>query len=55
MKNFFRLLLSFLREISDENAYARYLKLNQRKHSAEEWRKFSEELMQRKYTRAKCC
>ncbi len=43
MRNFFRLLLGLLREIGDENAYARHLKAHGREHSAAEWRRFSEE------------
>ena len=55
MKQFFRLLLGLLREIGDENAYARHLKAHAAKHSPEEWRRFSEERFRCKYSRAKCC
>ena len=55
MKRFFRLLLGLLREIGDENAYARHLKAHAAKHSPEEWRRFSEERFRCKYSRAKCC
>jgi len=50
-----RLLLAILRELSDENAYARHLAAHGRGHSAEEWRRFAECQMKRKYARAKCC
>jgi hypothetical protein len=55
MRTFFRILLGLLREIGDESAYARYLQRNKTEHSGVEWRKFSEQRMQAKYTRAKCC
>ena len=55
MRNFFRILLGLLREIGDENAYARYLQRNGKEHSGVEWRKFSEQRMKNKYARAKCC
>jgi hypothetical protein len=55
MRMFFRTVLSILREISDENAYRRHLVSHGRKHSAEEWRRFSDQRFARKYARAKCC
>jgi hypothetical protein len=48
-------MLALLRELSDENAYQRYLAAEQREHSAEEWRKFSEARLHAKYFRPKCC
>lgn len=48
-------LLELLREIGDENAYARHLAAHDVAHSAAEWRKFSDERFQAKYQRAKCC
>jgi hypothetical protein len=50
-----RLVLSILRELADETAYHRHLEVHGRKHSGEEWRRFSEERMAEKYARAKCC
>jgi hypothetical protein len=44
-----------LRELSDENAYKRYLVNRGTEHSGAEWRKFSEDWMKKKYCRAKCC
>jgi len=52
-------LLFYLRqlfgELSDESAYARYLRSNDRPHSAAEWKAFSERRYRRKYSNAKCC
>lgn len=52
---FFRVILGILREIGDENAYARHLAAHGRAHSGEEWRRFSEVRLKQKYQRAKCC
>ena len=49
------LLLALLRELADESAYQRHLAARGRKHSAEEWRKFSDERLRVKYFRPKCC
>jgi hypothetical protein len=49
------LILALLRELADENAYKRHLEAHGRSHSAEEWRRFSEERLRAKYQRAKCC
>ncbi|HVW10750.1 MAG TPA: hypothetical protein VHC90_19325 [Bryobacteraceae bacterium] len=48
-------VLEVLREIGDERAYARHLAAHGTQHSAEEWRKFSDERFRAKYQRAKCC
>ena len=50
-----RLVLALLRELADENAYERHLRAHGREHSGEEWRRFSEERLRAKYSRAKCC
>ena len=50
-----RLILAALREIGDENAYARHLAAHGRQPSPEEWRRFWEERLRQKYARAKCC
>jgi hypothetical protein len=55
MRAFWRGVLALLREIGDENAYARHLAAHGVAHSAKEWRKFSDERMRGKYARAKCC
>jgi hypothetical protein len=48
-------LLALLREIGDENAYARHLASHGLTHSPAEWRKFSDQRFRAKYQRAKCC
>jgi hypothetical protein len=55
MRAFWKAVLALLREIGDENAYARHLREHGSVHSAEEWRRFSDERLARKYQRAKCC
>jgi len=55
MKAFFRGVVALLREIADENAYARHLQAHRREHSAEEWRRFSDERLARKFAQSKCC
>lgn len=49
------LLRSLLRELADENAYERHLTAHGRAHSAEEWRRFSDERLAARFTRPKCC
>ena len=55
MKRFCSLILALLRELADENAYARHLAAHGKLASGAEWRKFSDERMRAKYLRAKCC
>ena len=55
MRELLRNLLGILREIGDQNAYARHLASRGVKDSAEEWRRFSDERFRAKYQRAKCC
>ena len=55
LRAFCRFVLELLRELSDENAYQRHLLAHGRVHSADEWRRFSDEHMKAKYLRAKCC
>ena len=55
MRRFCELVLALLRELSDENAYQRYLDAHGCKPSKQEWRRFSEEHLRAKYARAKCC
>jgi hypothetical protein len=52
---FFNVLMQILREISDQNAYARHLAAHNAKHSGAEWRRFSDERFHAKYQNAKCC
>jgi hypothetical protein len=49
------LLLRVLRELADENAYARHLRAHGCEHSGDEWRRFSDAHLRAKYQRAKCC
>jgi len=55
MKTLLRTVWAILREISDENAYARHLRVHRRPHSGAEWRRFLDERLARKYARPKCC
>lgn len=55
MKRLLRYLLALARELGDENAYARHLRMSGRPHSGEEWRVFSDRRHRRKYQNAKCC
>jgi hypothetical protein len=50
-----RNFLAILREIGDQNAYARFLQTHGAVHSGEQWRRFSDERFRAKYQRAKCC
>jgi hypothetical protein len=51
----FAVLLEILREIADQNAYARHLAAHGAKASGAEWRRFSDERFRAKYRKAKCC
>jgi len=55
VRRFGGLVLALLRELADENAYRRHLEAHGRTHSPAEWRRFSEERLRARYTRAKCC
>lgn len=55
MKRILRGLMAVLRQIADENAYQRHLRVHGREHSSAEWRRFCDEHFARKYARAKCC
>jgi hypothetical protein len=55
MRAFLRVVLAVIREIGDESAYQRHLRVQGRRHSAEEWRRFCDRRFARKYARAKCC
>jgi hypothetical protein len=48
-------LWDLLREIADQNAYARHLAAHGVKHSGAEWRRFSDARFEAKYQKAKCC
>lgn len=48
-------VIGILRELSDQTAYERHLRMVGRPHSGDEWRRFSECRLRAKYQRAKCC
>jgi len=52
---FWKIVAGILRELGDENAYARYLAARGTASSRAEWRRFSDDRMRRKYMNAKCC
>lgn len=49
------MLTNFAKELADENAYERHLTARGRKASGEEWRRFSDARLRRKYQNGKCC
>lgn len=55
MRRFLLGILDLLREIGDQNAYARHLAVHGRTHSGAEWRRFCDERFAAKYRKAKCC
>ena len=55
VKALMRVLWKLARELADENAYARHLAHCHTQHSAEEWRRFSDAKLRRKYQAGKCC
>jgi hypothetical protein len=55
MRRLLQLVMELLRELSDENAYRRHLEAHGVPPSPQEWRRFSDERMRGKYSRAKCC
>lgn len=55
LRAFGQVIVGLLRELADENAYARHLAAHGRRPSKEEWRRFSDERFRAKYTRPKCC
>ena len=55
LKKLGALVMALVRELADENAYRRHLAAHGRSHSGAEWRRFSDERLRARYTRAKCC
>lgn len=55
LRSLWRTLAEILRELADERAYERYLRVHGRAASAGEWRRFSEERLRMKYQRPRCC
>jgi len=50
-----RILAGILRELADQNAYARHLAHRGVAHSPEEWKRFSEHRFRMKYSQSRCC
>ncbi|HWF09576.1 MAG TPA: hypothetical protein VG297_13995 [Bryobacteraceae bacterium] len=55
LRNILHGLAELMRELSDQNAYQRHLAEHGAAHSAEEWRRFSDERFRTKYQQVKCC
>jgi hypothetical protein len=49
------LLVELLRELSDQNAYQRYLAARGVPDSPQEWRHFSKHRLAARFGQAKCC
>ena len=47
--------VALMRELGDENAYARHLVAHGEVHSGPAWRRFQEHRLGAKYKKAKCC
>jgi hypothetical protein len=54
-RSFGRTVFGLLRELADENAYARHLQVHGLAHSPAEWRRFADERLRAKFIRPKCC
>jgi len=55
LREVWRILKGIVDELSDQSAYQRHLTAIGAVHSAQEWRRFSDARMKRKYSNAKCC
>jgi hypothetical protein len=55
MKKFLMILRGIIDELTDQRAYKCHLAAHGSTHSAEEWRKFSDERYKAISTRARCC
>ena len=55
MKKFLEILRGIIDDLTDQSAYRRHLLAHGAIHSAEEWRKFSDECYKAKSNRARCC
>lgn len=55
LRAFGRFVLEILRELADENAYARHLERHGEADSPDAWRRFTEERLRARYSRPKCC
>jgi hypothetical protein len=50
-----RIVVGIVKELSDQNAYERHLRVHGRVHSGEEWRRFQGERARSKYQNPRCC
>jgi hypothetical protein len=55
VRQFFRALKELAYELSDERAYERHLKGSGCAHSKQQWQKFYDARLMRKYRQGKCC
>ena len=55
LRELWRILKGIANELSDQSAYQRHLTAQGATHSPDEWRRFSDARMKRKYSNAKCC
>ena len=55
LRRLFRFLNGLTLELSDQNAYRRYLERHGRPHSTEEWNRFTDYRYRKKFGNAKCC
>jgi len=55
LRLFTSVVLAILRELADQNAYDRHLKIHACPNSPEEYRRFQSVHFKAKYQRAKCC
>ena len=50
-----RLVFDLLRELGDERPYGRFLAATGQAHSAQAWRQFTDQRLQAKFKRPRCC
>jgi hypothetical protein len=55
MKRVFDILVGILAELTDQNAYRRYLQAHGLSHSPDAWRAFQDEHLLAKSRRGRCC
>ena len=55
VREVWRIIKGLVEELSDQSAYQRHLAAHGAVHSPQEWRRFSDARMKRKYSNAKCC
>jgi len=55
LRNLYTILRGIVNELSDQNAYARFLKAHALEHSPDAWRHFQDEHWEAKSRRGRCC